>query len=172
MAIQGRRSGTRGFSRTAVGAYSPSLPSPGLANRQDQTNNSVFRTAAEKKYTKDHEWIEVSSDGKIGTIGITTYAAHSLGDVVYVELPSSLPLKVSAGDAIGAVESVKSASDIMSPVSGTVVEANSTLEEKPAEINRAPEGDGWVARVELGAEGKGDLDGLMGEKEYKAFTEE
>ena len=104
-----------------------------------------------------------------GTIGISTYAAKSLGDVVYVELPTA-DLVVNAGDAIGAVESVKSASDIMTPVSGKVVEANSILEEKPGTINKGPETEGWIARIEV--TDKSELDSLMTGDEYAKFTEE
>ncbi|KAL9035314.1 MAG: hypothetical protein Q9214_006641 [Letrouitia sp. 1 TL-2023] len=125
-----------------------------------------------KKYTKDHEWIEIDEDTqRHGTIGITTYAAKALGDVVFVELPT-LDLEVSAGDAIGAVESVKSASDIMSPISGRVVERNELLEEKPGTINRGPEAEGWIARIEVGEGVVGEVEGLMGEEEYRKFTEE
>ncbi|KAL9611102.1 MAG: hypothetical protein Q9167_004235 [Letrouitia subvulpina] len=106
-----------------------------------------------------------------GTIGITTYAAKALGDVVFVELPA-LDLEVSAGDAIGAVESVKSASDILSPISGRVVERNELLEEKPGTINRGPEAEGWIARIEVGEGVVGEVEGLMGEEEYRKFTEE
>lgn len=129
----------------------------------------MSRPAAEKKYTKDHEWIELSADGKTGTIGITTYAAASLGDVVFVELPAA-DLTVSAGDAIGAVESVKSASDIMTPVTGKVVAANSVLEEQPGTINKGPEAEGWIAKIEV--ENQAELDELMSAADYKAFTEE
>ena len=128
-----------------------------------------------KKYTKDHEWIELSPDNKTGVIGISEYAAHALGDVVYVELPST-PLEVAKGDAIGAVESVKSASDINSPISCTVTAVNELLEEKPAAINQGAEdsgaGGGWIAKVEVGEAGVKDLDGLMDGAEYKTFTEE
>ncbi|KAJ9637764.1 glycine cleavage system H-protein subunit [Coniosporium tulheliwenetii] len=116
--------------------------------------------ARAKKYTEDHEWIELSSDGKTGTIGISTYAANALGDVVYVELPTS-DLEVKAGDAIGAVESVKSASDIISPVSGKIIEGNSVLEEKPGTINKDPEGSGWIAKIEVAD--SGEMEGLMDE---------
>ncbi|KAA6409510.1 MAG: glycine cleavage system H [Lasallia pustulata] len=123
----------------------------------------------EKKYTEDHEWIELSEDGKTGTIGITAFAAHALGDVVYVELPTP-SLAVTAGDTIGAVESVKSASDIMTPVSGTIIEGNKVLEEKPGTINQGPEGEGWIARIEVGD--KGEVEALMGGEAYRKFTEE
>ncbi|KAI9795440.1 MAG: glycine cleavage system H-protein subunit [Piccolia ochrophora] len=139
-----------------------------------------------KKYTKEHEWIELSSDNKIGllnfplgirptltgmagTIGVSTYAAKSLGDVVYVELPS-IDLEVGAGDAIGAVESVKSASDIMTPVSGKITETNGVLEEKPGTINKGPETDGWIAKIEV--KDPTEMDGLMSGEDYAKFTEE
>ncbi|KAI4114407.1 MAG: hypothetical protein LQ338_008011 [Usnochroma carphineum] len=123
----------------------------------------------EKKYTKEHEWIELNDDKTQGTIGISHYAASALGDVVYVELPA-LDLEVSAGDSIGAVESVKSASDIMTPVSGKIIAANEKLEEKPGTINKGPEDEGWIARIEVG-DAK-EVEGLMGLEEYRKFTEE
>ena len=139
-----------------------------------------------KKYTEDHEWIELDGDGKIGTllkrllighlltglagtIGITDYASKALGDVVYVELPES-GMQVSQGDAIGAVESVKSASDILAPVSGKIVEANALLEEKPATINKGPEAEGWFAKIEL-TDVK-ELDCLMSKEDYDNFEKE
>lgn len=128
-----------------------------------------------KKFTKDHEWIELSEDKKTGVIGISDFAAHALGDVVYVELPT-IPMEVAAGDAIGAVESVKSASDINSPITCTITEVNSLLEEKPGTINKAPEDDGvgggWVAKVEVPEEGVKDLEELMTAEQYKEFVEE
>jgi glycine cleavage system H protein len=128
-----------------------------------------------KKYTKDHEWVELSEDKKTATIGISEYAAHALGDVVYVELPTT-PMEVAAGDSIGAVESVKSASDINSPISCTITSVNSLLEEKPATINKGPEDDssagGWVAKVEVAEAGVSDLDRLMDAEAYKKFTED
>ncbi|KAI9687879.1 MAG: glycine cleavage system H-protein subunit [Bathelium mastoideum] len=127
------------------------------------------RLLYEKKYTEDHEWIELSGDGETGTIGVSRYAADALGDVVYVELPT-VGLEVGAGDTIGAVESVKSASDIMTPISGIVTEANSLLEQKPATINKAPEADGWIAKIQI--ENKEEMESLMSAEEYKKFTDE
>jgi glycine cleavage system H protein len=128
-----------------------------------------------KKYTKEHEWIELSPDNKTGVVGISEYAAHALGDVVYVELPTT-PMEVSAGDSIGAVESVKSASDINSPITSTITEVNSLLEEKPGTINKGPEdgstGGGWVAKVKVGEAGVKDLENLMDAEAYAKFTEE
>nr|OQO26261.1 hypothetical protein B0A51_07155 [Rachicladosporium sp. CCFEE 5018] len=122
-----------------------------------------------KRYTEDHEWIELSDDKKTGTIGISTYAAKALGDVVYVELPTT-DLEVSAGDAIGAVESVKSASDIMTPISGKIIEANAVLEDKPGTINRSPENEGWMAKIEV--TDAAEVDKLMDGEGYRVFTEE
>lgn len=104
-----------------------------------------------------------------GTIGITTYASKALGDVVYVELPE-IGLEITKGDTIGAVESVKSASDILSPVSGTITEANDVLADKPAVINKGPEGEGWFAKIELTDEK--ELEGLMSKEQYDAFEKE
>lgn len=148
----------------------------------------------EKKYTEEHEWIELSEDGKtgsptlpfisfstsalrafsnathdLGTVGVSIYAAKSLGDVVFVELPT-LNIEVTAGDSMGAVESVKSASDILTPVSGKIIEANDVLQEKPGTINKSPEGEGWIARIQV-KDGK-ELDKLMNRDEYAKFTAE
>ncbi|OAL37531.1 glycine cleavage system H protein [Fonsecaea nubica] len=122
-----------------------------------------------KKYTEDHEWIELDSDGKTGTIGITEYAAKALGDVVYVELPE-LGMEVTKGDTIGAVESVKSASDIMTPVSGKISDHNKVLEEKPGTINKSPESEGWLAKIEVSD--LNELDNLMSKEDYDKFEKE
>jgi glycine cleavage system H protein len=132
------------------------------------TTTLTATTAKEKKYTEDHEWLDISADGKTATLGISEYAAKALGDVVYIELPQ-VDMEINAGDAIGAVESVKSASDILTPVSGTVKEVNSALEEKPAGINKDPEGEGWIAKLEMDGSPEGKL---MSKEEYTAFTEE
>ncbi|EFE38279.1 hypothetical protein TRV_07056 [Trichophyton verrucosum HKI 0517] len=122
-----------------------------------------------KKYTEQHEWIDLLEDGKTAKIGITEYAAKALGDVVYVELPN-VDDEFACGDGIGAVESVKSASDIMSPASGKVIEVNTVLEEKPKTVNDSPEGDGWFAKIEVSD--ASELDGLMDIEAYKASLEE
>ena len=105
----------------------------------------------------------------LGTIGVSVYAAKNLGDVVFVELPT-LEMEVGAGDSIGAVESVKSASDIMTPVSGKIVEANDVLQEKPGTINKGPETEGWIAKIEV--KDPGELKDLMDEVAYGQFTAE
>jgi glycine cleavage system H protein len=106
---------------------------------------------------------------RTGTIGITNYAAAALGDVVFVELPE-VGMEVKKGDTIGAVESVKSASDIMTPVSGKVIEANCLLEEKPATINKGPETEGWLAKIEV--TNASELDALMSAEQYDEFEKE
>lgn len=127
-----------------------------------------------RKYTKDHEWIDIGADNKTGTIGISTYAAEQLGDVVYVELPEAGDW-VEKGDAVGAVESVKSASDINAPLRLKVTSVNSSLEEKPSNINKLPEDDsaggGWVAKVEVDEESVAQLDSLLDAEAYKAFVD-
>ena len=109
------------------------------------------------------------TNGAAATIGITEYAAKALGDVVFVELPT-VDTEVGMGDTIGAVESVKSASDIMSPVTGKILEANGALEEKPKLINEGPEAHGWVAKIRIADHT--ELEQLMDEASYKASLEE
>lgn len=141
--------------------------------RPAQKSFSTTPSALARRYTKDHEWIDLSADNKTGVIGISEYAAEQLGDVVYVELPEEGAV-VSAGDAIGAVESVKSAADINAPVSCKVVQVNIELEEKPSKINKVPEDDsnggGWLARVEVDEQGVQDMEALMDAEAYKEFT--
>jgi glycine cleavage system H protein len=103
-----------------------------------------------------------------GTLGISEYAAKALGDVVYIELPQ-IEMDVSEGDAIGAVESVKSASDILTPISGTVAEVNSALEQTPGNVNKDPEGEAWIAKITVSGEPSGKT---MTKEEYAEFTEE
>jgi glycine cleavage system H protein len=127
-----------------------------------------------RKYTKEHEWIDLSADRKTGVLGISEYAAEQLGDVVYVELPETSGEWTEQGDAVGAVESVKSASDINAPVRCRVVSVNMLLEEKPATINQVPEDDsgggGWIARVEVDEKGAEQADALMDAEAYKAYA--
>ncbi|KAG5949109.1 hypothetical protein E4U53_006029 [Claviceps sorghi] len=137
---------------------------------------STTRMALIKRYTAEHEWIDLSADRKSGTIGITEYAAEKLGDVVYVELPEVTGDFVSQGDAVGAVESVKSASDINAPIRCKVVQGNVALEAKPAIINQLPEDDskagGWIVKVEVDSEGAKQYDELMDAEAYAAFVDE
>jgi glycine cleavage system H protein len=118
-----------------------------------------------RHYTRDHEW--VAFDGDIATVGITAYAQEQLGDVVFVELPD-VGRVVEQGKDAAVVESVKAASDVYAPVSGTVTEANQALVDDPSLVNSAPEGEGWFFKLTLAD--AGELDGLMDEAAYRAFV--
>jgi glycine cleavage system H protein len=116
-------------------------------------------------FTEDHEWIEL--DGEIATVGITDYAQSQLGDIVFVEVPEE-GKEVAKGDDAAVVESVKAASDVYAPVSGTVIEGNPALESEPALVNEDPEGDGWFFKMTLSD--SSELDGLMNESAYADFV--
>ena len=118
-------------------------------------------------FTQDHEWIEVAASGETATVGITDYAQGQLGDIVFVELPASGTRVAKGGDA-AVVESVKAASDVYSPVSGTVSEANAALVDEPALVNTDPEGRGWFFKLTLSE--PGELDELMSEEAYKTYV--
>lgn len=117
-------------------------------------------------FTEDHEWIDV--DGTTATVGITDYAQGQLGDVVFVDLPAA-GAQVTKGSDAAVVESVKAASDVYAPVSGSVTEANAALEEDPSLVNTAADTDGWFFRMTLSDTSQ--LDGLMDEAGYKAFID-
>jgi len=116
-------------------------------------------------YTESHEYVRI--EGNTGYVGITDYAQHALGNVVYVDMPE-VDDEVTAGEEFGAVESVKAASDLISPVSGVVVEINEALEDEPERIN-ADAYENWIIKVELSD--KTELDSLMDAKAYAAFVE-
>ena len=116
-------------------------------------------------YSESHEYVRV--EGDFGFIGITDYAQHALGNVVYVDMPD-VDDEVTAGEEFGAVESVKAASDLYSPVSGTVVEVNEALEDTPELINKDAF-ENWIIKVELSD--KSELDSLMNAADYTAFCE-
>jgi len=117
-------------------------------------------------FTQDHEWIEV--EGQTGTVGITDYAQSQLGDITFVELPAE-GATVGKGDSVSVVDSVKAASDVYTPVSGTVTEANPALADAPELVNSDAETGGWLFRLTLGD--PAELDSLMDEAAYKAFVE-
>ncbi|MGE7205341.1 glycine cleavage system protein GcvH [Sphingomonas sp. NPDC019816] len=116
-------------------------------------------------FTEDHEWIDV--DGDVGTVGISDYAQGALGDIVFVDVPEE-GRALSKGDEAAVVESVKAASDVYAPVSGTVVEGNAQLADEPALVNSDPEGEGWFFKLTLSD--ASELDGLMDETAYAAFV--
>jgi len=122
----------------------------------------------EFKYSKEHEWVEVLSDNQV-RIGISDFAQHALGDIVFVELPE-VDQDVEADSTFGSVESVKAVSDIFTPVSGKVVEVNTELEDNPEKINEEPFSGGWIAVVELS--NPAELDQLLSAEEYEEFIKE
>jgi glycine cleavage system H protein len=120
-----------------------------------------------ERFTKDHEWIRV--EGGIGTVGITVHAQSQLGDVVFVELPEA-GRKAAAGEAVAAVESVKAASDVFSPLTGEVIEVNAGVSAQPALVNDDAEGKAWFFKIKLANEA--ELGGLMDRAAYEAFVKE
>lgn len=116
-------------------------------------------------FTQEHEWVEV--DGDVATVGITEYAQSQLGDIVFVEVPEE-GRELTKGDEAAVVESVKAASDVYTPASGTVIEGNAELEASPALVNEDPEGDGWFFRLTLSD--PSELEGLMDADKYAAFV--
>jgi glycine cleavage system H protein len=119
---------------------------------------------ANYRYTKEHEWVDVKGD--VAAIGITDYAQHELGDVVFVELPK-VGTKIEAGKTFGTVESVKAVSDIYAPASGEVVEANDVLHNTPEKINTDPHAAGWLIKIRLA--NPAEISGLMDAAAYEAY---
>ena len=117
-------------------------------------------------YTEDHEWIKV--EGESAVVGISPYAAKALGDVVFVELPD-VGAEFAKGDEAAVVESVKAASEVYSPVGGTVTEVNGTLEAAPETVNASPDGEGWFLKLTLAD--ASELESLMDAAAYKTFCD-
>jgi len=117
-------------------------------------------------YSKDHEWVGV--DGDIATVGITDYAQHSLGDVVYIDMPR-VGDKLSAHEAFGSVESVKAVSEIFMPISGEITEVNEGLNDTPEAVNSDPYGAGWMIKVQM--DNPGDADAMLSAVEYEEYLE-
>jgi glycine cleavage system H protein len=122
-------------------------------------------TPANLKYTENHEWANV--EGNRVTVGITDFAQHELGDIVFVELPNEGD-ELEAGEAFGNVESVKTVSELYAPVSGKVIAVNSALIDDPAKVNESPYGDGWMIVVEISDSSQ--LDGLWSAETYSEKT--
>lgn len=121
---------------------------------------------AERKYTKTHEWVLV--EGDVATVGITDHAQNALGDITFIDI-TTLDSEVSQGDEVGVIESVKAASDIYSPIAGTVAEVNPELETQPELVNQDPTGRGWMIKLKDFREE--DLSTLMTAGEYEAGLE-
>lgn len=118
------------------------------------------------KFTEEHEWLEI--EGDMATVGITAHAADQLGDLVYVELPQ-VDAKFDKGATAATVESVKAASDVFCPLSGTIVDANDAIVADPSLVNSDPQGNGWFFRIRLS--NPSETDGLMDEDAYKRMIE-
>ena len=116
------------------------------------------------RYTKEHEWVLV--EGDTGTVGITDHAQEELGDIVYVDLPKQ-GAKIEQGKSLGSVESVKAVSDVYSPVTGEVLEANSVLAESPEKLNEDPHGAAWLVKVKLA--NPAEVQNLMTAAEYQSY---
>jgi glycine cleavage system H protein len=122
----------------------------------------------ELRYTKEHEWLKIEEGNKV-RVGITDFAQHELGDVVFVELPD-LDLEVEAGDNLAVVESVKAVSDIYAPIDGIVLEVNDRLSDSPELVNQDPYGKGWIAILEI--RDASQIGALLTAEQYEAFVEE
>lgn len=122
----------------------------------------------ELKYAETHEWVRVEDDGTV-VVGITDHAQDALGDIVYIELPE-VGTNADAGAEIAVVESVKAASDIYSPISGEIVEINSSLDDQPETVNQSPYGDGWLFRIQISD--SEDLQDLMDADGYQSMVDE
>lgn len=120
---------------------------------------------SETRFTDQHEWVRL--DGDMATVGITSFAAGQLGDVVYVELPE-VGRKVGSGGEAAVVESVKAASEVYAPVSGEVMEANAALADDPAKVNADPQGDGWFFKLKVSD--KTEFAKLMSDTQYAEFV--
>jgi glycine cleavage system H protein len=119
------------------------------------------------RYTKQHQWVRLTDN--VGLIGITDYAQHELGDIVYVDLPR-VGTKVEQGKTMGSVESVKAVSDLYSPLSGEVVEINDALATAPEKLNESPHGDGWLVKVRLSS--PSEIQGLLSAADYEKYVSE
>jgi glycine cleavage system H protein len=124
-----------------------------------------METPADLRYSEEHEWVRM--DGDTATIGITAYAQDSLGDIVFVELPS-VGRTLVTGEGFGVVESVKAVSDVYTPIPGEIVEVNTALETAPEQVNTAPYQGGWMIRVRVADTSA--IDKLMDAEAYTAFT--
>ena len=122
---------------------------------------------SELRYTEDHEWVRIDDDG-LAVVGITDYAQEQLGEIVFVELPE-VGDEVERGAEAAVIESVKAASELFAPVSGTVAQINEALNDEPALVNEDPTGEGWFLQIEMG--GEESMEGLMTEDEYLRYVE-
>ena len=121
----------------------------------------------DRKYSKDHEWVFIENN--IATVGITDHAQESLGDIVFVELPE-IGKDVSSGNEVSVIESVKAASDIFAPIDGKIIETNNKLNDDASIINKDPENEGWIFKIEIS--NSKNLDDLMSLEQYNEFLKQ
>nr|ACO15202.1 Glycine cleavage system H protein, mitochondrial precursor [Caligus clemensi] len=121
-------------------------------------------------FSEKHEWVDYTPGNEIATVGISDYAQSALGDIVYVQLPEP-ESEIKMGEECGALESVRAASELYSPISGTVVDKNIAVEDAPSLINSAPESDGWLFKIKLSDASLAQVEQLMNEEKYKAYLE-
>ena len=121
----------------------------------------------DKKYSKEHEWVFIENN--IATVGITDHAQESLGDIVFVELPE-IGKDVSSGNEVSVIESVKAASDIFTPIDGKIIETNNRLNDDASIINKDPENEGWIFKIEIS--NSKNLDDLMSLEQYNEFLKQ
>ena len=134
--------------------------------RFDISLKTFFMNFPDKlKYTKDHEWVSI--DGDIATVGVTDFAQHELGDIVYVEVDTK-GKSLSKETVFGTIEAVKTVSDLFIPVSGTVTEVNALLESEPEKVNSDPYGDGWIVKIKV--DDPADVAGLMDADSYQKLV--
>jgi len=119
------------------------------------------------KYSKEHQWVK--TEGDIAVVGISDFAQTQLKDIVFIELPE-VGKKAEQGKSFGSIESVKSVSDVISPISGEIIEVNKELENKPELLNKEPYGNGWIAKIKISD--KAELDKLMSAEEYEKLVSE
>ena len=119
---------------------------------------------SEKKYTKDHEWVDINDS--VATIGISNHAQESLGDIVFIDLPS-VGKEVKSKEEVCVIESVKAASDIYSPLDGEIIEVNNSLENEPSIINQEAENNGWIFKIKLAEQSQ--YEELMNHEDYQKF---
>ncbi|XP_054164895.1 glycine cleavage system H protein, mitochondrial-like [Oppia nitens] len=139
-----------------------------LHNNYNLAANQQIRLLSDLRYSDKHEWVSLDSTKKVGTVGISKYAEEALGDVVYVQLPD-VDTSYDQNDEVGAVESVKAASEIFTPVSGRIVQINEKLEDKPGMVNTSCYDEGWLFKIELSK--PQEIDKLMDEQSYQKFLE-
>ncbi|EKX41280.1 hypothetical protein GUITHDRAFT_88499 [Guillardia theta CCMP2712] len=151
----------------SIGRRAPAFARSVAVRQQFRCFSVSSLKAAELKYTKSHEWVKL--DNKTATLGISAHAQEELGEIVYVDLPE-VGSEYKAGDSFGAVESVKAAADVYSPLAGKVIGVNDTLSSEPSLVNSSPTDKGWMIKIEVGD--SAPFKDLMDQKAYDEYVKE